>query len=36
MSQDAGVDWITALRSASIRTLAAQKHLQLGLFDEPA
>ena len=32
MSQDAGVDWITALRSASIRTLVEQKHLQLGLF----
>ena len=34
MSQDAGVDWITALRSASIRTLVEQKHLQLGLFDQ--
>ena len=34
MGQDAGVDWITALRSASIRTLVEQKHLQLGLFDE--
>ena len=34
MSEDAGVDWITALRSASIRTLVEQKHLQLGLFDE--
>ena len=34
MSQDAGVDWITALRSASIRTLVEQKHLQLDLFDE--
>ena len=34
ISQDAGVDWITALRSASIRTLVEQKHLQLGLFDE--
>ncbi len=33
-SQDGGVDWITALRSASIRTLVEQKHLQLGLFDE--
>jgi transposase len=34
MSQDADVAWITALRSASIRTLVEQKHLQLGLFDE--
>src|SRR3989449_5283025 len=34
MSEDAGVDWITALRSASIRTLVEQKHSQLGLFDE--
>ena len=34
MSEDAGVDWITAFRSASIRTLVEQKHLQLGLFDE--
>lgn len=34
MSQDGDVAWITALRSASIRTLVEQKHLQLGLFDE--
>jgi transposase len=34
MSEDADVAWITALRSSSIRTLVAQKHLQLGLFDE--
>ena len=34
MSQDADVAWITALRSASIRTLVAQQHLQLDLFDE--
>ena len=34
MSQDAAVDWITALRSASIRTLVEQKQLQLDLFDE--
>ena len=34
MSQDADLAWITALRSASIRTLVEQKHLQLGLFDE--
>lgn len=29
-----GIDWITALRSASIRTLVEQGQLQLGLFDE--
>jgi hypothetical protein len=29
-----GVDWITALKSASIRVLLEQGHLQLGLFDE--
>jgi transposase len=34
MSKDADVGWITALRSASIRTLVEQRHLQLGLFDE--
>ena len=34
MSQDADVAWITALRSASIRTLVEQQHLQLDLFDE--
>ena len=34
MSQDSDLAWITALRSASIRTLAVQGHLQLGLFDE--
>ena len=34
MSQDSGVAWITALRTASIRTLVEQKHLQLDLFDE--
>ena len=34
MTDDGGVAWITALRSASIRTLVEQKHLQLGLFDE--
>ncbi|MBK9237746.1 MAG: IS1634 family transposase [Rhodoferax sp.] len=34
MSKDADVAWITALRSASIRTLVEQRHLQLGLFDE--
>ena len=34
MSQDSDLAWVTALRSASIRTLATQGHLQLGLFDE--
>ena len=34
MGEDASVAWITALRSASIRTLVAQRHLQMGLFDE--
>ena len=29
-----GVGWITALKSASIRALVEQGHLQLGLFDE--
>lgn len=29
-----GVDWITALKSVSIRMLVEQGHLQLGLFDE--
>jgi transposase len=29
-----GIGWITALRSASIKSLMAQGHLQLGLFDE--
>jgi hypothetical protein len=29
-----GVDWITALKSASIRALIEQGQLQLGLFDE--
>jgi transposase len=29
-----GVGWITALKSASIRALVEQQHLQLGLFDE--
>lgn len=29
-----GVGWITALKSASIRTLLKQGHLQLDLFDE--
>jgi transposase len=29
-----GVDWITALKTETIRKLVEQKHLQLGLFDE--
>ena len=29
-----GIGWITALKSASIRTLVEQGQLQLGLFDE--
>jgi len=29
-----GIDWITALKSASIRALIEQGHLQLGLFDQ--
>ena len=34
MSQDSDIDWVTALRSASIRALVEQGHLQMGLFDE--
>lgn len=34
MSQDSDIDWVTALRSASIRSLVDQGHLQMGLFDE--
>ena len=34
MGQDSDLAWVTALRSASIRTLVEQGHLQLGLFDE--
>lgn len=29
-----GIDWITALKSVSIRSLVEQGHLQLGLFDQ--
>jgi transposase len=29
-----GIDWITALKNASIRTLVEQRQLQLGLFDQ--
>ena len=34
LRQNPGVDWITALRSTSIRGLVEQGQLQLGLFDE--
>ena len=34
LRQTEGIDWITALRSVSIRVLVEQGHLQLGLFDE--
>lgn len=34
LRQSAGIDWITALKSVSIRALVEQRHLQLDLFDE--
>ena len=34
MKPTEAVGWITALKSASIRALIEQRHLQLGLFDE--
>jgi len=34
MRQADGIEWITALKSASIRALVEQQHLQPGLFDE--
>ncbi|HEY2255971.1 MAG TPA: transposase, partial [Variovorax sp.] len=34
MRETQGVGWISALKSASIRALVEQGHLQLGLFDE--
>lgn len=34
MREAGTVDWITTLKSASIRTLIEQGQLQLGLFDE--
>jgi transposase len=34
MRETDGIGWITALKSASIRALIEQGHLQLGLFDE--
>jgi transposase len=34
MRHSGGIDWITALKSASIRALVEQSQLQLGLFDQ--
>jgi transposase len=34
LRQTEGIAWITALKSASIRVLVEQGHLQLGLFDQ--
>ena len=34
LRQSGGVDWITALKSVSIRSLVEQGQIQLGLFDE--
>jgi len=34
LSKLEGVDWLTALKGATIRKLVEEKHLQLGLFDE--
>ena len=34
LREQAGIGWITALKSGAIRRLAEQGHLQLGLFDE--
>ena len=34
MRETDGIEWITALKSASIRALVEQQHLQLGLFDQ--
>jgi transposase len=34
MRETAGIGWISALKSASIRGLIEQGHLQLGLFDQ--
>jgi transposase len=34
MREAGGIDWISALKSASIRALVEQGQLQLGLFDE--
>ena len=34
LSKTDGIDWVTALKSVSIRSLIDQKHLQLDLFDD--
>ncbi len=34
MSQDSDIDWVTALRSSSLRSLMEQGQLQMDLFDE--
>ena len=34
LSNEAGIDWITALRSTSIRALVSEGHVQLDLFDQ--
>ena len=34
LSEQEGIDWITALKSGAIRTLIEGDHLQLGLFDQ--
>jgi transposase len=34
LTQRAGLDWITALRTGALRTLVDGGHLQLGLFDQ--
>jgi transposase len=34
LRDEAGVDWITALKFSTIRTLVDNQHLQLGLFDD--
>ena len=36
MRETDGIDWITALKSASLRALVEQGQLQLGLFDQRA
>jgi len=34
LRETSGVEWITALRSETIKKLVEKKHIQLGLFDE--
>lgn len=34
LREQRGIDWITALKTTSIRTLVAEGHVQLDLFDE--